>query len=82
MLALAFCNEHSKQHQSVHKILAPLLEDVTSRLCTDCFGRNLLMMFNCLGEKDINERIFIIRADCPAAPKFFKRYMRRIGNLG
>ena len=54
------------------------LDDVTSKLCVDCFGRNLMAMFECLGEKSLLRRVSFIRLNCPAAPDFFQRYIGQL----
>ena len=50
------------------------LQDVTSRLCVDCFARHTMAMLNCLSENNVKERVMIIRNGCPAAFKFYMRY--------
>ena len=58
-----------------------ILEDVSTKLCIDCFGRNLMALFNCLGQQQLIHRAMIIRTHCPDSLRFINRYVQQLHGL-
>ena len=70
-------NESLPSLDSLGPRAVEIFKEITSHLCVDCFGRNLTAMLNCLGSDELKERMALFRSDCPAAPKHFKKYLRK-----
>ena len=80
VLATSFHNSNALEAVISSEVLVKVIktmEDIYSQVCVDCFGRNLMAMFNCLAEEDLVKRTIIIRSYCPAAPRFFARHLKR-----